>query len=168
MAVKSSKRGRVALFRRCPGRSPLVRDLDLAMFDNMDERRFFRGAQLAVDTTLVCPLTREGRARPQSPTKNGAAFEQARRAQRAALPRVSRRRREGPSRRSCWRSGRSVLRRDSPLLEEPRFSQGSGLARDPARQGPRCLGAQMELDVGVHGGSLVRFVSLGPGPCWCR
>ena len=44
----------------------LVRDLDLGVVDQFDARRLkvvvdglplFQGAQLAVDTTLVCPLT---------------------------------------------------------------------------------------------------------------
>ena len=59
-----------------------VRDLDLPVFNNVDERRLevfvdgfplFRGAQLAIDTTLVCPLTREGVAKPRWATENGGA-----------------------------------------------------------------------------------------------
>ena len=49
-----------------------VRDMDLAVFDVMDSRRLevvadgltaFRGAQLAIDTTLVPALRRDGTAR---------------------------------------------------------------------------------------------------------
>ena len=65
------------------------------MFNNMDERRLevvvdglplYRGAKLAADTTLVCPLTRESRARPRSETKNGAVLEQARRRKERRYP----------------------------------------------------------------------------------
>ena len=36
------------------------------------------GAQLAIDTTLVCPLTREGVAKPRCATENGASLVRAR------------------------------------------------------------------------------------------
>ena len=48
-----------------------VRDMDLAVFDVMDSRRLevvadgltaFRGAQLAIDTTLVSAIRRDGTA----------------------------------------------------------------------------------------------------------
>ena len=148
-----------------------VRDLDLAMFDNMDERRLevvvdglplFRGAQLAVDTTLVCPLTRESRARPRCATKNGAALEQ------EGFPRAGCRRIESPTRRSCWRSGLSVFPRDSPFPEESCFSQSTGFAGDPSREGPRRIGAQVEFDVGVYGARSFALSLSGQGPCWRR
>ena len=58
-----------------------------AWINNLDDRRLevvvdglplFRGAQLAIDTTLVCPLTREGVAKPRCATENGASLERAR------------------------------------------------------------------------------------------
>ena len=66
----------------------LVRDMDIGAFNPLDTRRLevvvdglplFRGAQIAVDTTLVCPLTREGRARPRCANVSGAAITAARR-----------------------------------------------------------------------------------------
>ena len=56
---------------------------DLAAFDVMDSRRLevvadgltaFRGAQLAIDTTLVSALRRDGTARPGAATRAGAAL----------------------------------------------------------------------------------------------
>ena len=70
----------------------LVRDLDLGVVDQFDARRLevvvdglplFQGAQLAVDTTLVCPLTREGEAKPRTASTSGVRLEVARR--RAAV-----------------------------------------------------------------------------------
>ena len=61
-----------------------VRDLDLGVVDQFDTRRLevlvdglplFQGAQLAVDTTLVCPLTREGEAKPHTATTSGVRLE---------------------------------------------------------------------------------------------
>ena len=52
-----------------------VRDLDLGVVNQFDTRRLevvvdgfplFQGAQLAVDTSLVCPLTRTGEAGPRT------------------------------------------------------------------------------------------------------
>ena len=57
------------------------------LFNNVDERRLevvvdglplFRGAQLTIDTTLVCPLTREGIAKPRCATESGASLVRAR------------------------------------------------------------------------------------------
>ena len=64
-----------------------VRDLHLPVFNKLDERRLevvvdglplFRGALVAIDTTLVCPLTWEGVAKPRCATENGASLERAR------------------------------------------------------------------------------------------
>ena len=58
----------------------LVRDLDLGVVDQfvarriqvvVDELLLFQEAQLAVDTTLVCPLTWEGEAKPRTATTSG-------------------------------------------------------------------------------------------------
>ena len=72
-----------------------VRDLDLGVVDQFDTRRLevvvdglplFQGAQMAIDTTLVCPLTREGVAQPRTATVNGARLEVARRRKEARYP----------------------------------------------------------------------------------
>ena len=45
----------------------------------VDGLPLFQGAQLAVDTTLVCPLTRTGEAKPRTVTESGASLKVARR-----------------------------------------------------------------------------------------
>ena len=76
----------------------LVRDMDIGVFNPLDTRRLevvvdglplFRGAQIAVDTTLVCPLTREGRARPRCANVSGAAITAARRRKERRYPELS-------------------------------------------------------------------------------
>ena len=66
-----------------------VRDLDLGEFNGLDGRRLeviadglslWRGAQLAIDTTLVSPLHRDGTAR-RAADRNGVALEQERASQ---------------------------------------------------------------------------------------
>ena len=66
--------------------------------DQFDTRRLevvvdglplFQGAQLAIDTTLVCPLTREGVAQPRTATVNGARLEVARRRKEARYPELA-------------------------------------------------------------------------------
>ena len=65
-----------------------VRDMDLAVVNVMDSRRLevvadgltaFRGAQLAIDTTLVSAIRRDGTARPGAATRAGVALAAARR-----------------------------------------------------------------------------------------
>ena len=58
-----------------------VRDLDLLQHNVVDSRRLgsWQGAQLAIDTTLVSPLHRDGRAIRGAAEKNGKALENARR-----------------------------------------------------------------------------------------
>ena len=92
-----------------------VRDMDLGVVNQFDTRRLevvvdglplFQGAQLAVNTTLVCPLTREGAAKPRSAVVSGVCLRVARR-RKEALPRVGWRRRQGSfgcARRRGWRT----------------------------------------------------------------
>ena len=65
-----------------------VRDLDIGVPDKTDDRRLevvadglplFHGAQIAVDTTLVSVLRRDGTPHPRSVNEDGAALAQARR-----------------------------------------------------------------------------------------
>ena len=49
----------------------------------VDGLPLFQGAQLAIDTTLVCFLTREGVAQPRTATMSGARLEVARRRKEA-------------------------------------------------------------------------------------
>ena len=52
----------------------------------VDGLSMFNGSQLAVDTTLVCPLRRDGTARPSAATKDGAAFRFARKDKERTYP----------------------------------------------------------------------------------
>ena len=71
-----------------------VRDMDLAAFDVMDSRRLhgltvFRGAQLAIDTTLVSGLRRDGTARPDAAARAGVALAAARRNKERTYPELT-------------------------------------------------------------------------------
>ena len=74
-----------------------VRDMDLGAFNLFDTRRLevmvdrlplFGGAQLAVDTTLVCPLTREGEAKPRAATVSGCVPHSCQASQAGPVPRA--------------------------------------------------------------------------------
>ena len=52
----------------------------------VDGLPLFQGAQLAVDTTLVCPLTREGAAKPRSAVVSGVCLRVARRRKETRYP----------------------------------------------------------------------------------
>ena len=65
-----------------------VRDMDLVEYNALDGRRLeivadgltlWQGAQLAVDTTMVSPVRRDGTARPGAAERDGVALTQARR-----------------------------------------------------------------------------------------
>ena len=92
-----------------------VRDMDLAAFDALDGRRLeivadgltlWRGAQLAIDTTMVSPLRRDGTTRPRAADHDGAVLEVARRRKETTYPELSGGRWPrsscGPRRRSWW------------------------------------------------------------------
>ena len=75
-----------------------VRDMDLAEHNVLDNRRLevvadglslWNGSQLAIDTTLVSPLHRDGRARRKAATRNGAALQCARRRKTITYPELS-------------------------------------------------------------------------------
>ena len=75
-----------------------VRDMDLVAFDVLDGRRLeivadgfalWRGAQLAIDTTMVSPLRRDGTARPRAADHDGAVLEVARRRKETTYPELS-------------------------------------------------------------------------------
>ena len=75
-----------------------VRDMDLPEFNNLDGRRLevvadgltlWHGAQLAIDTTLVSPLRRDGSPRPRAADNNGAALDDARRRKERTYPELS-------------------------------------------------------------------------------
>ena len=72
-----------------------VQDMDLARPDVMDQRRFeivadglplFHGAQLAIDTTVVSVLRRNGTPHPRCANEDGVALEVAQRRKEATYP----------------------------------------------------------------------------------
>ena len=72
--------------------------MDLAAFDVMDSRRLevvadgltaFRGAQLAIDTTLVSALRRDGTARPGAATRAGVTWAAASRKRERTHPELT-------------------------------------------------------------------------------
>ena len=75
-----------------------VCDMDLAIRNALDSRKMevvadglvlWRGAQLALDTTMVSPLRRDATTRPRSANFDGAALEVARRRKEATCPELS-------------------------------------------------------------------------------
>ena len=73
----------------------LLRDMNLAGIRPDDGRQIevvvtglpiFRGAQLAVDATLVSALTRDGEPQPHTDTTDGAWLQEARRRKERAYP----------------------------------------------------------------------------------
>ena len=76
----------------------MVRDLDLSQVQGVDGRRLevvgegltlFRGAQLAIDVTLVSALRGDGTASAISATRPGAAFLVARRRKERTYPELA-------------------------------------------------------------------------------
>ena len=76
----------------------MVRDMDLVPNDRIDNRRLevvadglplFGGAQLAIDTTLVSALRRDGTSRPQADSIDGVALAAARRNKARTYPEIS-------------------------------------------------------------------------------
>ena len=75
-----------------------VREMDLAAHHNLDGRRLevvadgltlWHGAQLAIDTTLVSPLRRDGSARFRAADQDGAVLMEARRRKERTYPELS-------------------------------------------------------------------------------
>ena len=75
-----------------------VRDMDLGAFNQLDGRRLeivvdglplWGGSQLAVDTTMVSPLSRDGVALRGSANTNGKALSQARRRKERTYPELT-------------------------------------------------------------------------------
>ena len=108
-----------------------IQDMDIVAPNQLDERRIevladglllFHGAQVAVDTTLVCALRRDGTPRPRCADVDGAALEAARR--RKALPRVLRATGEHATGCPGGRSGRKAVTGDGALSAPTGQSQG--------------------------------------------
>ena len=80
------------------GTNILVRDLDLVPQGRQDGRRLevvaeglplFHGAQLAIDTTLVSPVRRDGLPRARCEREDGAALAMARRRKERTYPELT-------------------------------------------------------------------------------
>ena len=132
-----------------------VSDLDLPPRVAQDQRRLevvadglplFHGAQLAIDTTMVSALRRDGRPGPLSARLDGAALARARRRKEITYPELS-----GANARTrlmvlpCLRSGWPVVGGVHVVLEPVRQGQGQARATCDSRQRPSRLVAQMEL-----------------------
>ena len=96
------------------GKCDLIRDLDLGVVVQFDARRLevvVNGLHLfqGMDTTLVCPLTREGVAKPLTATTSGVRLEVARRRKEARYQELARQGSLGGARR---RGRRPLLRRN--------------------------------------------------------
>ena len=129
----------------------MVRDLDLGAFNRLDGRRLeiiadglplWRGAQLAVDTTLVSPIKADGTARRHAARRNFIALEAARRAKERKHPELA------------GRGGRARL------VVRSCVCQGSGCASASQVEGCCSLDAPVELNVGLRGRQL--FWSSSP------
>ena len=64
----------------------VVNQFDTRTLEVVDLLPLFQGAQLAVDTTLVCPLTRTGEAKPRTVNECGASLKVARRRKERRYP----------------------------------------------------------------------------------
>ena len=80
------------------GTNIMVHDMDLLSQDHQDGRRLevvadglplFHGAQLAIDTTLVSPLSRDGLPHPRCVREDGAALAAARRRKERTYPELT-------------------------------------------------------------------------------
>ena len=111
-----------------------VRDMDLANFNALDNRRvevvadgltLWRGAQLAMDTILVSPLCRDGSKRRRAADHHGAALEAVRKRKEDTNPELTG---EGGRARLvvlAAEEGRAVEQRDSsvPVFPSPKLER---------------------------------------------
>ena len=95
-----------------------LRELDLGVGGVLDNKRLevvvdglplFNGAQLAVDTTFVSPIRRDGIPRPLAHEVNGIALKHARRDKETTYPELAGRGWEGKACRARRRSRRPLL-----------------------------------------------------------
>ena len=134
----------------------LVRNMDMAHFDALDSRRLevvadgltlWRGAQLAVDTTLVSPLSRNGAARRRAANHDGAALDAARKRKEDTQDAT-----RGVGGRSWW----ALECRDS------RQSSSAECASQPPGQDGGSLVASLECYPGLQRSKVVCRLLAGP------
>ena len=148
----------------------MVRDLDLGAFKHLDGRRLeiiadglplWRGAQLAIDTTLVSHIRADGTATRHAAHRDGVALEEARKTKERKYPEL------------VGNGGRASLVVVAPkwgggsLLRQPSFCAVLFPRKSAAclTQGEGCcdLVAQMALYVRMRGCELFRVVPPWPG-----
>ena len=151
-----------------------VRDMDLAVHNGLDSRRLevvadgltpWRGAQLAIDTTMVSLLRRDGTTRPRAANFDGAALEVARRRKDVTYPELSGEGGESAPRCPGSRSGREVECGDGTIPHCTGESSSPGGALDLARPGRDSLGETVERHIGVYCHPCFCLVALGQAPC---
>ena len=104
----------------------------------LDGLPLFQGAQWAVDTTLVCPLTREGEPKPHTATTSGVRLEVARRRKEARYPELA------------GDGGRArLVVQTAQFLRGLASAESTGRTTVPGRESPRGVDAAVELDPGV-------------------
>ena len=116
----------------------LVQDMDLLPLRQVDNRRLevvvdglplFRGAQLAIDTTMVSPVRSDGTARRQCAATSGGSFGPSQEAEKAHLPRTGSASRSRPVGGLGLRGGRTLVEETRQFL--------TGLAAAKARSEPK-------------------------------
>ena len=145
-----------------------VRDLDLGAFNHLDGRRLevvadglslFGGAQLAIDTTLVSTLRRDGTATRGAANRNGAAIQAAHRRKERTYPELVG---EGGRARLVTLAGEVSGRW---LIETANFLRALAVAK--ARDATNVMQASVELaSAGGRASFHVRRHELSPILCW--
>ena len=154
----------------------MVRDLDLLPLHQVDARRLevvadglplFHGAQVALDTTLVSPLRRDGTPHTRCAVEDGVALMQARRRKERTYPELS-----GAHGRArlvvlaCEVGGQMVFRNTS---KPPAACQGQDSPFGSSHQRQVGLVVEVELDSGLCQCPRLRTVSVGRTCCsWAR
>ena len=145
-------------------------ELDLGVGGVLDNRRLevvvdglplFNGAQLAVDTTLVSPIRRDGTPRPRAHEVNGIALSHARRHKETTYPELAGR--GGRARLVVIgrRSRRSFLLRNGTVPQRLGLGQNTWCLRLVAWASPIRMDTQMERHVGLRSCSCVCHLVAG-------
>ena len=136
-----------------------VQDMDLAAPNPLDNRRIevvvdglplFHGAQVAVDTTLVSPLRRDGTPHPRCANVDGAALD------------TARRRKESTYRELHGRNGRTRLADESAqFVRQLAKAKSERGASNPPQSGPTGVDTQVVFHPGLQRCQVFRIVVAG-------
>ena len=133
--------------------------MDLAVHNGLDSHRLevvadgltlWRGAQLAIDTTMESPLRRDGTTRPRAANFDGAALGVAQRRKEATYPELSG---EGGRARLvvvAEEVGGRWSAETAQFLTALAKARSPGGAFGPARPGRDSLGETVERHIGVY------------------